>query len=118
MAAGIAVALILATLAMVFLTFRSGLALHKKLLAWCTIAALAYFYYPGLAQTYHQLAGGQYKASLKELVALIQVALPVVALVLCWSAFLVSSPMDSGRILLLFFVIFLASTAIHIATLI
>lgn len=110
MAAGISAALALGALALLFLTFRSGVALYQKILGYLTLAGLAYFYYPELAATYKQLAGGEYKTALKEFVSVLQVALPVLAFALFWMAFLVSSAMDAGKILLFLFILFLVSS--------
>lgn len=119
MGAGIAATLILAALALVMLTFRSGVGLYKKLLGWLTLAGLGYFYQHELLSFYRQAtAGVDYKTSLKDFVNLVQVSLPALAFASFWMAFLVTSAMDSGKILIFLFVIFVLSAAAKIAFLI
>lgn len=114
MAAGISAALALGAIALLFLTFRSGVALYQKILGYVTLAGLAYFYYPELVLSYKQIAAGDYKTALKEFVTVLQVSLPVVAFALFWMAFIVSSAMDAGKLLLFLFIIFLASSVAKI----
>jgi len=115
MAAGIATALVLAALALLFLTFRSGIGLYQKILGWAMLAGLVFFYQVELAGTYKMISGGEYKTALKELAGVIQVAMPALAFALFWSAFVVSSAMDAGKILVFGFLIFLISTGAKIA---
>lgn len=110
MAAGISAALALGALALLFLTFRSGVALYQKILGYVTLAGLTYFYFPELQLAYKQIAGGDYKTALKEFVTVLQVALPVVAFALFWMAFIVTSAMDAGKLLLFLFILFLVAT--------
>lgn len=119
MGAGIAAALVLAALGLVMLTFRSGVGLYKKLLGWLALAGLGYFYQYELMSFYRQVTTGMdYKSALKDFVNLVQVSLPAVAFALFWMAFLVSSAMDAGKMLIFLFVIFLFSAAAKIAFLI
>lgn len=119
MGAGIAVAIVLAALALVMLTFRSGVGLYKKLLGWLTLAGLGYFYQYELISLYRQVTTGMdYKSAVRDFVNLVQVSLPAMAFALFWMAFLVSSAMDAGKILIFFFVVFLLSAAAKIAFLI
>jgi len=108
----------LGALALVLLTFRSGVALYQKILAYATLGALAYFYFPELSFAYKQVAGGDYKTLLREFTSVVQVSLPVLAFFALVTAFIVSSAMDAGRILLWLFIVFLASTVAKIVYLI
>jgi hypothetical protein len=118
MATGIATALALGTLALVFLTFRAGLPLSRKLLGWLTIAGLAYFYFPELLSGYKIISGGDFKTIAKEFAGTMQIALPALAFALLIVAFLVSSALDAGKVLLLLFLVFACATAAKIAFLI
>lgn len=118
MAAGIAAAIALGALALVLLTFRSGVALYQKILAYATLGTLAYFYFPELSFAYKQIAGGDYKTWLREFTNVVQAALPVLAFFALATAFIVSSAMDAGRILLWLFIVFLISTVAKIAYLV
>ena len=118
MAAGIAATLVFATLALIFLTFRGGVDLYKKILGWATLAGLAYFYYPELAGAYKMVSGGEYKTAFKELAGVMQVAMPALVFALFWSAFIISSAMDAGKILVFAFLIFLISAGAKIAMLV
>ncbi len=102
---------------MVILTFRSGVALYQKILGWLAFAALAWFYRPELNGAYATLLAGDYRSAAREFANLIQVAMPVVAFTFAWLAFLASSAMDAGRILVFFFVLFLISAAVKLALL-
>lgn len=115
MAAGIATALVFASLALLFLTFRSGISLYQKIMAWVMLAGLVYFYQSELVGTYKMISGGDYKTAFKELASVMQVAMPALAFALFWSAFVVSSAMDAGKILVFGFLIFLLSTGAKIA---
>ena len=115
MAAGIWAALVLAALALVFLTFRGGVDLYKKILGWLTLAGLVYFYQNELFAGYRMLSAGDYKTQFKELASVMQIAMPALVFALFWSAFIVSSAMDAGKILLFAFVIFLLSSGAKIA---
>jgi hypothetical protein len=57
MATGIATALVLAALALVLLTFRTGLPLSRKIMGWLTLAGLAYFYSAELMIAYKTVRG-------------------------------------------------------------
>lgn len=114
MAAGIATGLVFASLALLFLTFRSGIGLYQKILGWLTLAGLVYFYQSELLGTYRMISGGEYKTAFKELAGVLQVAMPAVAFALFWSAFIISSAMDAGRILVFAFLIFLISAGAKI----
>ena len=118
MATGIATALVLAALALVLLTFRTGLPLSRKIMGWLTLAGLAYFYSAELMIAYKTVSGGEYKTIAKEFAGTLQIALPALAFAMLAVAFLVSSALDAGKILLFFFLIFLAATAVKIAYLI
>lgn len=119
MGAGIAAALVLAALALLLLTFRNGVGLYKKLLGWLTIAGLGYFYQHELLSFYRQISGGMdYKMLAKDFVNLVQVSLPALAFALFWMAFIVTSAMDAGKILVFLFAVFLLSAAAKIAFLI
>jgi len=117
MATGIGISLTLGALAMVILTFRSGVALYQKILGWLAFAALAWFYRPELTAAYATLLGGDYRTGAREFANLVQVAMPVVAFTFAWLAFLASSAIDAGRILVFFFALFLISAAVKLALL-
>lgn len=119
MGAGIAAALVLAGVSLVMLTFRSGIDFYKKILGWLTLAGLGYFYQNELITVYRQISTGMdYKSALKDFVNLVQVSLPALAFALLWMAFIVSSAMDAGKILVFLFVVFILSAAAKIAFLI
>lgn len=118
MATGIATALVLAALALVMLTFRTGLPLSRKLMGWLTLAGLAYFYSAELLMAYKTVSGGDYKSIAKEFAGTLQIALPALAFAMLSVAFLVSSAFDAGKILLFMFIIFVAATAVKIGYLI
>lgn len=115
MATGIGISLALGALALVALTFRSGVAFYQKILAYLVFAALAWFYRPELLVCYSTLLGGNYRAAFSEWANLVQVAMPVVAFTFTWLAFLSSSALDAGRILFFLFVLFLFSAVAKIA---
>ena len=100
---------------LLFLTFRSGISLYQKILGWVMLAGLVFFYQTELTGTYKMISGGEYKTALKELAGVMQVAMPALAFALFWSAFVVSSAMDAGKILVFGFLIFLISTGAKIA---
>jgi hypothetical protein len=114
MATGIGISLALGALAMLILTFRSGISLYQKILGWLGFAALAWFYQSELTITYSTLLGGDYRTGARDFANLVQVAMPVIAFTFAWLAFLSSSAMDAGRILVFFFVLFLISAAAKI----
>jgi len=118
MATGISAALALGALALLFVTFRNGVALYQKILGYLTIAGLAYFYYPELLTTYRQVSGGAYKNIFREFASLLQVAMPAVAFALLAAAFLISSALDTGKILVFLFVLFFVSALVKIISLV
>lgn len=118
MATGIATALALGALALVFLTFRAGLPLSRKIMGWLTLAGLAYFYYPELLSAYKIIGGGDYKAIARDFASTMQIALPALAFALLVVAFLVSSALDAGKILLFLFLLFACATGLKIAFLV
>jgi hypothetical protein len=115
MATGIGISLALGALAMVVLTFRSGVALYQKFLGWLTFAALAWFYRPELTGAYATLLAGDYRTGARDFANLVQVAMPVIAFTFTWLAFLASSAMDAGRILVFLFLLFALSTGLKLA---
>jgi len=117
MGAGISVALALAALALVPLTFRGGVEFYKKLLAWLVLAALVYFYQNDILLAFKQIAAGDYKTAPREFNNLIQVSLPALVFALVILSFIVSSAADAGKILILLAIIFTISTAIKLALL-
>ncbi|AFM12201.1 hypothetical protein [Turneriella parva] len=118
MATGIATSLALGALALILLTFRTGLPLSRKILGWLTLCGLAYFYSAELMIAYKTVSGGEYKTIAKEFASTLQIALPALAFAMLAVAFLVSSAFDAGKIMLFLFLIFLAATAVKIAYLI
>lgn len=114
MATGIGISLALAAPAMIILTFRSGISLYQKLLGWFTFAALAWFYRPELTAAYTAWMRGDYRMLAREFANLVQVTMPVMAFALAWLAFLASTAMDAGRMLVFFTVLFLLSAATRI----
>ncbi|HRP68463.1 MAG TPA: hypothetical protein PLY93_02940 [Turneriella sp.] len=117
MAAGIWTLLALAALALLFLTFRSGVPLYQKILAYVVVAALAYFYWPEFMPTYQRVLGGDYKNIATELVAIVELALPTLAFALILSAFFTASALDAGKLLFLLFILFLVAAVGKIVTL-
>lgn len=103
---------------MLIVTFRGGIAFYRKLLGWAAFAGLAWFYRGELQSAYHTVMGGDYKAGVRELATLVQLAMPVIALTFAWLAFLASSAIDAGRILLFLFALFVISAAVKMAFLI
>ncbi len=118
MATGIATALTLGALALVFLTFRAGLPLSRKIMGWLTLAGLAYFYSAELMTAYKIASSGDYKAIARDFAGTLQISLPALAFALLLVAFLVSSAFDAGKILLFLFILFVCATAVKIAFLI
>jgi hypothetical protein len=114
MATGIGISLLGGALALLILTFRGGIALYQKILAWLTMAALAWLYQSELTTAYTTLLGGDYRTGARDFANLVQVAMPVIAFTFAWLAFLSSSAMDAGRILVFFFVLFLISAVAKI----
>ncbi|MBV6493389.1 MAG: hypothetical protein LDLANPLL_01405 [Turneriella sp.] len=117
MAAGIWTLLTLSALALLFLTFRSGVKLYQKILAYTVLGALFYFYWPDFQPVYARLTGGDYKTLLSELTSVVQISLPAVVFVLVVCAFFVASALDAGKILIFLFVVFILSTIAKIVSL-
>lgn len=114
MGSGIAIAIALGALALVPLTFRSGVRAYAKIAAWLCLLALAYLYQADLIVCYNLFARGEIKQPLRECVNLIQVSIPIVAMVSLWWAFFVSQASDAGKILVFLFLLFATSTAVKL----
>ena len=103
MGEGIPVIISLAAVVTLLVTFRSGVGLIPKLIAWLLLAWLLYFYWVEISVFYTKFSQVGLKMGVSKAAERLFTALPIVFFVLMFAAFFINSAKDSARVLWMLF---------------